>query len=70
MIMTQTESYRGRKLTVRKLKGRDWGYVQVRCNGAVVYRELSHDEQRSMLTAKLYVDAAIERPDAYPSFRR
>lgn len=64
---TYSETYKGVALKVREGKGRDYGYSEAWVNGKAWgrWRGNKADLLRSL---KGYVDAAEERPEAYPDF--
>ena len=63
-----TETYKGVRLRVRTLPGQDWGYTQMTVNGVPWFKALERDENKAMEQLKRNVDAAHERPEAYPDY--
>jgi len=65
-----TETYRGVRLSVRALNGKEWGHCQQRVNGFDFFISIDRDEANVMAQLKRDVDAAHERPESYPDYWR
>lgn len=60
--------YRGQKITTRRVRDNAYGLrFQARVNGEFVWTYPTYDHAVSQ--TKLDIDAALERPDAYPWVR-
>lgn len=66
--MTKTE-YLGRKLTAKPTYNRTTGErrIEIKCNGRFCWADLGTNEAAALDNAKLYVDEAVLRPEAYPN---
>ena len=56
------ETYRGRKLTARKGKDRDWGKVLVTCNGETVAEPATCDLQAALNGVRAQIDFIDREP--------
>ncbi len=56
------ETYRGRKLTARAGKGREWGTVAVTCNGEVAAVPATMDLRKALDGVKATIDYIDREP--------